>query len=88
MEEAMSTDKLPQIDSIRELAAFWDTHDLTDFDDELEEVTEPVFERETVVQVYLPCKEADAVRNLAKSLGVESADLIRQWVLERVQTTA
>jgi hypothetical protein len=23
---------------------FWDTHDLTDFEDELEEVTEPVFE--------------------------------------------
>jgi hypothetical protein len=36
--------KLPQTDSIEELARFWDTHDLTAFEDQLEEVTEPVFE--------------------------------------------
>ncbi len=36
---------IPQTDSIQRLAQFWDTHDLTDFDDELEEVTETVFER-------------------------------------------
>jgi hypothetical protein len=31
----MSTPKIPHIDSIAELARFWDTHDLTDFEDEL-----------------------------------------------------
>ena len=36
---------LPHTDSIRELAAFWDEHDLTDFEEELQEVSEPVFER-------------------------------------------
>ena len=35
---------IPKTDSIQELAHFWDTHDLTDFEDELEEVSEPVFE--------------------------------------------
>lgn len=40
----MKTQRLPQTDSIQELAHFWDTHDLADFEDELEEVTEPVFE--------------------------------------------
>lgn len=35
--------KIPQTDSIQELAHFWDTHGLTDFEDELEEVREPVF---------------------------------------------
>lgn len=34
---------LPKTDSIQKLAEFWDSHDLTDFEDELEEVTEPVF---------------------------------------------
>lgn len=43
---------LPQTDSIQELAQFWDTHDLTEFADELEEVIEPVFERETVVEIH------------------------------------
>ena len=35
----MNTSKLPQTDSIEELAKFWDNHDVTDFNDELEEVT-------------------------------------------------
>ena len=37
--------QLPKTDSIDELAEFWDTHDLTDFEEELEEVPEPVFIR-------------------------------------------
>jgi hypothetical protein len=35
--------KLPRINSIRKLARFWDSHDLTDFRRELQKVTEPVF---------------------------------------------
>ena len=46
----MSTHKIPQTDSIRELAGFWDTLDLTDFEDQLEEVTDTVFEQEAVVK--------------------------------------
>ena len=34
----MTRTNIPQIDSIQELAQFWDTHDLTDFDNELEEM--------------------------------------------------
>jgi len=34
---------IPKTDSIQELAEFWDTHDITDFFDELEEISEPVF---------------------------------------------
>jgi virulence-associated protein VapD len=37
--------KLPETDSIRELAEFFDSHDMTDFEGELEEITEPVFVR-------------------------------------------
>jgi Protein of unknown function (DUF2442) len=35
---------IPNTDSIEELARFWDTHDATDFEDQLEVVTERVFE--------------------------------------------
>ena len=52
---------LPQRDSVQELAQFWDTHDLTEFADELEEVLEPVFERETIVEIHLSPKEAEKV---------------------------
>jgi len=83
----MNTQRLPQTDSIQELAKFWDTHDVTEFEDELEEVSERVFQRETEITVRLETDEAKAVRDMAKSRGVLDADLIRQWVRERIQAT-
>ena len=41
----MNSQHLPQSDSIEELAEFWETHDLTEFERELEEMKEQVFER-------------------------------------------
>lgn len=87
MGKSMSIPNLPQTDSIQELARFWDTHDLTDFEDKLEEVTEPVFEREAVVKVQLGPEEIEALDEIAKARGVASADLIREWVLEKIQVS-
>ena len=81
----MNTSKLPRTDSIEELARFWDAHDLTDFDDELEEVAEPVFARGNVVRVHFDSKDAETLRHVAELQGVDSAALIREWVLERLQ---
>lgn len=47
IEESITRTDIPQTDSIQELAHFWDMHDLTDFEGELEEVSEPVFKRQT-----------------------------------------
>ena len=82
----MKTEALPQTDSIQELAHFWDTHDVTDFEDELEEVTEPVFERRTVIALDLESAEAEAVKKLARSKGIADAELIRGWVREKIGT--
>ena len=80
----MSTKKIPQFDSIQEMAHFWDTHDLTDFEDELEEVNEPIFVRETVVKIHLPEDKVETVKKIAKSQGIGYTELIREWVLEKV----
>lgn len=48
----MNQTNIPQTDSIQELADFWDTHDLTDFENELEEVTEPVFDTSVSVRPH------------------------------------
>ena len=80
----MKTEALPQTDSIQELAQFWDRHDLTDFEDELEEVTEAVFERRTVIALDLESAEPEAVKRLAESKGVADAELIRGWVREKI----
>lgn len=78
--------KLPQIDSIEELAQFWDTHDLTEFEEELEEVTEVVFERkpETTIPLHLHPQEVEAVKRAAQARGVAEAALLREWVLEKL----
>lgn len=84
MEGKMKTEHLPKTDSIQELAQFWDAHDLTDFEDELEEVVEPVFEPATVVLLSLELDEAEAVRRIAEAKGIADADLIRGWVREKI----
>jgi len=87
MEKPMKTKRIPQTDSILELARFWDTHDLTDFEDELEEVTQPVFRRETLVRIRLPQNEFETIKEIAKSRGVAYSALIRQWVSEKVEAS-
>jgi predicted DNA binding CopG/RHH family protein len=86
MEEPMNIKTIPQTDSIQELAQFWDTHDLTDFEAQLEEVIEPVFDREALVQISLRSQEVEAVKKVARSRGINYTDLIREWVLEKVRT--
>jgi len=78
--------KLPETDSIEELARFWDIHDLTDFEDQLEEVTEPVFVRqpERVMVLRLGVEEVKAVDEIARSRGLEQSELLREWVREKL----
>jgi len=90
MEKTMKAFKIPHTDSIEELARFWDTHDLSEFEDQLEEVVEPVFERkpETVITLHLQPQEVEAVKRVAQAKGVEQAALIREWVLEKLHDHA
>ena len=85
MEKKMNSRKLPRTDSIHEMAQFWDTHDLTDFENDLEEVTEPVFERDTAITFRLHTSEAEAIRRIAKNKGMAETELVREWVLEKIQ---
>src|SRR5438874_2526957 len=84
MERPMKKSKLPKTDSIQALAEFWDTHDLTDFEEELEEVAEPVFARATAIKVPLASREAEAVQQMAQAKGVSREELIRAWVLQKI----
>ena len=78
------TPQMPKTDSIQELATFWQRHDVTDFEEELEEVPGPVFQRAHVVGVPLTGDEHKAVRQAAASRGLDEAELIREWVKERL----
>ena len=87
MEKTLIRRKLPKTDSIDELARFWDTHDLTDFEDDLEQVGEPVFVRTkgTSLSIDLQPAEAQRLTKIARSKGVKETSVVRQWVVERLR---
>jgi hypothetical protein len=79
------TPRIPTTDSIQELATFWQHHDLTDFEDELEEVPDHVFQRAHVVGVPLSKAEHHAIRDAAASCGVDESTLIHESVAEKLR---
>jgi hypothetical protein len=63
----MTQPRVPSTDSISELAAFWSTHDLTDYEDELEAVEGPVFAKPTKGE-YLVSTSIPKRRSLSEKL--------------------
>ncbi len=65
----MNQKRIPDTDSIQELAEFWDTHDMTDFDSELEEVKGAVFSQPNASKITLELqpKENSAVHSRSDS---------------------
>ena len=87
MEKIIRRPRLPDTDSVEKLATFWDNHDLTDFGDDLQEVSEPVFVRAkgTSLSIELRPAEAQHLKKIARSKGVKETTVLRQWILERLR---
>ncbi len=81
----MKKTELPTTDSIRELAEFWDKHDLTDFENELEEVKESVFEQHISVNVNLDSNEFESIEQIARKKGLSDSDLVHEWIKEKLR---
>ena len=81
--------QIPQTDSISELARFWGSHDVTEFENELEEVTEPIFARREKDHLTVSLGEGELaqLRELATSLGIPEESLIQRWVREKLGQT-
>jgi predicted urease superfamily metal-dependent hydrolase len=84
MEGTMKKTRLPQSDSIQELATFRDSHDVTDFEENLEEVTQRVFDRDSSIQLHLNSTETQGIDDLAQSMGVSREELIRSWITQQL----
>jgi predicted phosphatase len=73
--------------TIEEIATFWDTHDLTDFEDQT---------REVEIEVCLPRRRkvtlapelADRVAERARRDGISVETLVNLWVGEKLQVVA
>ena len=90
MEKTIARQRLPNTDSIEELAKFWDSHDLTDFEDHLEEAGEAVFVRAkgTSLSIDLQPTQAQKLNRIARSKGVNDTTVVRQWIVYRLQKSS
>ena len=80
--------RIPKIDSIQELAEFWDQHDLTDFEDQFEEVSEPVFDRDSdaALTIRLQPQGIRTLSQIAVSKGLTTDELLREWILVKLES--
>ena len=81
--------RIPDFKTYEEEANFWDTHEFTEFEDELEDV-EIVFDlekpKEETLIVRLQNNLKEKLEKLAKRRGVSLSTLARILLTERLQS--
>jgi len=79
--------KIPDFRTLKEMAEFWDTHDVTDFEDELEEVREPVFKNMNakVVPLMLDTDQYVKLKRIAAHKKIDAVSLVNQWIRQQIQ---
>ena len=81
--------KIPKFTSYKEEAKFWDTHSVTDFEDETEDV-DIVFEldkpRDETLILRLQKDVKNRLEKTARSKGLNVSTLARMWLIEKLQS--
>jgi len=81
--------RIPAFKSIEEEAAFWDSHDSSEFEDEFVEVDDVTFVKASpkkAITVRLEQGSLDDLRKLAREKGIGPSTLARMWILERLHS--
>lgn len=77
--------RIPKFKSLEEERKFWDTHEITDFLDEIKpakiEFKRP---RRKLVSIRLDAVQIQALREIAARKGLGYLTLIRSWISERL----
>lgn len=81
--------RIPAFRSIEEEAAFWDTHDITDFLDESTPVQLTVGpELAERLTLRLEQRDRQQLITLAREKGIGPSTLARMWIRERLRQEA
>lgn len=77
--------RIPKFKTDKEAAAFWDTHSLADFEEELRPAKNIVFVKpdRQVISLRLDRKIVQSLKSLAARKGLGYSLLIRMWILDR-----
>jgi len=81
--------KIPKFKTYEEKVKFWDTHNVTDFENETEDV-DILFEldkpRDETLIVRLQKDFKDKLEKTARSNGLNNSTLARMWLMEKLQS--
>ena len=78
--------RIPDFQSIEEEAAFWDTHDFTEFLDETRPVKLRVGKNFTeALTVRLERTDREELERRAANQGVGPSTLVRMWIKDRLR---
>jgi len=77
--------KIPKFKTIREEAEFWDTHDLTDYAEDLRPAKNVVFARpeRQMVTLRLDKKIVNRLKAFGIRKGIGYSALLRMWIIEK-----
>ena len=85
----MSVDPIPEFATREEEAAFWDTHDFTDYWDQLQPISVTFGDDlGSPIVINLEPETRKRVSNAARNIGAEPDDLVRQWIMSGLETLA
>lgn len=83
------TSRIPEFRSREEEAEFWDTHDITDYLDELRPVEVRFAPNlSSGMTVRLDPADREALGRIAVERGVGPSTLVRMWIKERLRSEA
>ena len=79
---------IPKFSSIQEEAKFWDSHDATDYFDQMEDIKAKFALKSSKaesVTIRLQPEIKRRLVNMAKEWGVSSSTLLRMWAVEKLR---
>jgi hypothetical protein len=79
--------KIPEFKTVQEMAEFWDTHEITEFEDELIEVEESIFKnlKQRVISVILDEDHYTILRKIADQESLNMTSLVNKWVIKLIE---
>ena len=82
--------RIPEFKTYKEEAHFWDTHSITDFEDETEDV-DIVFDldkpRDKTLVVRLQKDLKEKLEKIARNRGLNLSTLARMWLIEKLHSS-
>ena len=86
----MKEKTIPTFNSIAEEAAFWDTHDITDYLGEMKVVSGAYRPKEnetkTVMAIRVAPSLKERIEQVAAEYDISTSSLVRMWIVDKLKT--